>query len=154
MHHLSLESILWFILSVPSWSVSPHSCRVRHAIPPCSFSSFINPSLFQAITETCLFHKSFPPLIVVTTGLLSQTFETFFWISATNWFLFFTVHEFGDISPISDHSRWRYDVLSLFKMAAAVEQFYFRFRIWWRYFLQKVNVYQHTIRITQSTAEI
>jgi len=30
------------------------------------------------------------------------------------------------ISPISDHWRQRYDVLSIFKMAAAVAQFYYR----------------------------
>ena len=28
-------------------------------------------------------------------------------------------------------------------MAAAVAQFYFRFRVGWRHFLQKINVYQH-----------
>ena len=46
------------------------------------------------------------------------------------------------ISPIFDHSRRRYDVLSIFKMGP----------LWrnctsvslWRHFLQKVNVYQHT----------
>ena len=48
------------------------------------------------------------------------------------------------ISLISDHSRRRYDVLPLFTMAAAVAQFYLRFRTGWRHFLQKINVYQHT----------
>jgi len=42
------------------------------------------------------------------------------------------------------HRRRSYDVISIFKMAAAVAQFYFRFRIGWRRFLQKVNVYQRT----------
>ena len=42
------------------------------------------------------------------------------------------------------HRRRSYDVISIFKMVAAVAQFYFRFRIGWRRFLQKVNVYQRT----------
>jgi len=47
------------------------------------------------------------------------------------------------ISPISDHSRRRYDVLSIFKMAAAVAHFYFRIEFGDVTFFQKVNDYQH-----------
>ena len=45
-------------------------------------------------------------------------------------------------SPILDFSRRRYDVLSIFKMAANVAQFYVQYRMGWLHFLQKVC--QHT----------
>jgi len=50
----------------------------------------------------------------------------------------------SQISSKSDHPQRRYDVISIFKIAGAAAQFYFRFRIWWRRSLQKVRVYQET----------
>jgi len=44
----------------------------------------------------------------------------------------------------SDHPQRRYDVISIFKMAAAATQFHSRFRILWRRCLQEVRVYHKT----------
>jgi len=43
----------------------------------------------------------------------------------------------------SIHPQQRY-VISIFKMAAAAAQYYFRFRVWWCQSLPKVNVYLQT----------
>ena len=43
-----------------------------------------------------------------------------------------------------DHQWRRYDVLSTFKMAAAAVQYYFRFRLCWRYALPKAKIYRQT----------
>ena len=40
------------------------------------------------------------------------------------------------ISSKSDHPQWRYDVISIFKMAADAAQFYFPFQISWRRFFR------------------
>jgi len=48
------------------------------------------------------------------------------------------------ISSKSDHPQRRYDVISIFKVAAAADQFHFRFRIGWRRSLEKVHMYQQT----------
>jgi len=44
------------------------------------------------------------------------------------------------ISSKSDHPWQRYDLLLIFKMAAAVAQYYFRLHIWWSHSLPKVNI--------------
>jgi len=46
------------------------------------------------------------------------------------------------VSSKSVHPLRRYDVMSIFKMAAAAAQFYFRFWIWWRRSLQNVRIHQ------------
>jgi len=46
------------------------------------------------------------------------------------------------ISCKSVHTQRRYNVVSIFKMAAAMTQYCFLFRIWWYHSLQKVNIYQ------------
>jgi len=60
------------------------------------------------------------------------------------------------ISPILDHSRRRYDVLSIFKMAAAVAQFYFRIRLDdVTFFRRSMSIsFPNSVRITQTTVEI
>jgi len=47
-------------------------------------------------------------------------------------------------SSKSDHPRRRYNLLVIFKMAAAAAQYYFRCRIWWCHSLPKVNIYPQT----------
>ena len=44
----------------------------------------------------------------------------------------------------SDHLLRKYDVISIFKNGTAVAQYYFPFRIYWCYCLQKVKVCQQT----------
>ena len=52
-------------------------------------------------------------------------------------------HESGcQISSKSDHSQRSYDVIFIFKMAAAAANFYFRFRIGGRPTLQNFSLYQ------------
>jgi len=47
-------------------------------------------------------------------------------------------------SSKSVHPLRRYDVISIFKMAAAAAQFYFRFKIGWRRSFSDVSFYQQT----------
>jgi len=42
------------------------------------------------------------------------------------------------------HLQQRYDVISIFKMAAAAAQFYFRFQIRWRRSFSDASFYQHS----------
>jgi len=51
------------------------------------------------------------------------------------------------ISSKSDHPQWRYDVISIFKMAADAEQFYFRFRIWFDF--GDVAVFRSSVSINK-----
>jgi len=58
------------------------------------------------------------------------------------------------ISSKSEHTLRKYDVISIFKMAAATAKYYFRFHICWCHCLQNVKVYQQTKFRRESAAEI
>ena len=82
---------------------------------------------------------------ITTSGLVKQTsglLEFYFQIR----FRFITVIGIS-IWFKSDNSRMSYDVISIFEMAAAAAQDYFRLRICWRHCLQAIKIYLYAYQI-------